>query len=179
MTKLRAATHSGHVALESDIRISSLFRTVQGLANLLGRWYGFLVPFEAAVARVPGLHEIMGNRGRLSLLASDLRWHGVNASRLELNQSPEYQDAPSALGALYVIEGSTLGGRLLATRIEQELGLRAGCGYSFLRGYGEENGRMWRELSVHVNRLTEDESERAALTAQETFSRIHCWLAGA
>ncbi|HEY0780653.1 MAG TPA: biliverdin-producing heme oxygenase, partial [Gemmatirosa sp.] len=57
-----------------------------------------------------------------------------------------------ALGILYVLEGSTLGGQLLRRRIEARLGLTPATGLAFLTAYGTDVGAMWRAFSEALDR---------------------------
>lgn len=48
-----------------------------------------------------------------------------------------------ALGSLYVIEGSSVGGRILARHFGERLGMRPDTGCRFFAGYGERTSQMW------------------------------------
>ena len=50
----------------------------------------------------------------------------------------------TCLGALYVLEGATLGGQVLRREMAQRLGVNADNGGAFLDVYGAETGRRWR-----------------------------------
>lgn len=58
-------------------------------------------------------------------------------------------DTPAAaIGALYVIEGSALGGQVLTPRLASTLGLAPGHGASYFHGFGDRTGAMWREFRL-------------------------------
>lgn len=61
---------------------------------------------------------------------------------------------PFALGILYVIEGSTLGGRFILKNITTIPGLDSGKGVSFFNGYGDKTGSYWKSF---LNKLSEYE----------------------
>lgn len=63
---------------------------------------------------------------------------------------------PFALGILYVVEGSTLGGRFILKNVQAALGFDAENGGSYFAGYGNQSGRFWK---VFLDRLTIYESE--------------------
>ena len=53
----------------------------------------------------------------------------------------------SLLGALYVLEGSTLGGVQIARALKDRVGDGLGKALLFFVGRGERQGAMWRELA--------------------------------
>jgi heme oxygenase len=63
---------------------------------------------------------------------------------------------PFALGIVYVVEGSTLGGRFILKNLEIIPGLDNGKGVSYFTGYGNKTGSNWKNF---LNRLTEYEEE--------------------
>jgi len=50
---------------------------------------------------------------------------------------PQLASLGRAFGVLYVLEGSTLGGRHIALALEKRLGLTAGNGAMFFNAYGD------------------------------------------
>lgn len=46
MAKMRTATRRRHEQLDRDTRMAAYFQTRHGVGELLGRWYGFFVPYE-------------------------------------------------------------------------------------------------------------------------------------
>ncbi len=49
-----------------------------------------------------------------------------------------------AIGILYVIEGSTLGGRYILQNVQSALGYSPGHGGSYFAGYGNKTGTHWK-----------------------------------
>lgn len=88
-----------------------------------------------------------------------------DAAHLEL-------DGPaSAIGALYVLEGARLGGKLLARLVEDRLGLTAELGATYLNGDGVDTGRRWRHFLADLEErlVASDELIRAIAAARATF----------
>ncbi|MGI4830067.1 MAG: biliverdin-producing heme oxygenase [Janthinobacterium lividum] len=81
---------------------------------------------------------------------------------------PTHQDA-AFLGAFYVLEGSTLGGRFIAQHVETTLGISPGQGDAYFRGHGEHTGAMWREVTEAIARLPEQDAEITIAAAKRTF----------
>ncbi len=82
------------------------------------------------------------------------------------------------MGAMYVTEGATLGGQFLVKRIEANLGLSNGCGYSFFEGYRERTSKMWNEFKHLLEVNCANDPRAAANSAVLTFRCIERWLMG-
>ncbi len=91
---------------------------------------------------------------------------------------PKSLDVPAGLGAalglLYVVEGSRLGGQVLARRVGGALpaGMRGAT--HFLGSPGVDVAEHWRRVGVVINTLgdTPRISEDACLAAQNAFHRL-------
>jgi heme oxygenase len=83
-----------------------------------------------------------------------------------------------ALGALYVLEGSTLGGRMIL-RALADRGV-ATAELAFLDPYGLETAGRWRDLMEILGREIRGESDLAAASrgAVRTFAHAHHILCG-
>jgi heme oxygenase len=152
--------------------------------RLLEQFYGFYSGYEMALGRTDGLETLLPDwRERLKLpwLEEDLCWLGrtkTELSRLPVCSRLPALDSPElALGALYVTEGSTLGGQVISRRLEQSLALLPGKGASFFAGHGSATGSMWRGFSNALRRFATAENERCILaSAGETFKSLWLWL---
>jgi heme oxygenase (biliverdin-IX-beta and delta-forming) len=178
MAKLRAATRHHHQQLDSDPRIAAYFQTQQGVGELLGRWYGFFVPYEARLeATAHDFRNLVSERKKTPLLLDDLRFHGIDPERLPMCDClPRIEDEIEMLGAMYVTEGSTLGGRFLARDIEKSVGLSNNQGYSFFNSYGDQTGSCWKEFGQIVEEACANNPQRAIASADKTFECVHHWL---
>ncbi|MFD2940041.1 biliverdin-producing heme oxygenase [Flavobacterium notoginsengisoli] len=63
---------------------------------------------------------------------------------------------PFALGVLYVVEGSTLGGRFILKNVSKCPELSGEKGVSYFNGYGEKTGSFWKAF---LNFLSEYEQK--------------------
>jgi heme oxygenase len=80
-----------------------------------------------------------------------------------------------AFGGMYVMEGSTLGGKFIYSNMVDRLSLDAAHGASYFYGYGADTGKMWTTfLSVlcHYAATTGNESEIIA-GACEKFEEVY------
>lgn len=75
------------------------------------------------------------------------------------------------VGALYVIEGSTLGGQLISRSLNQHLGLTLNTGARFFYGYGEQTALMWQSFIDFADCISGDETQcqAAEQSAWQTF----------
>ena len=78
-----------------------------------------------------------------------------------------------------MVEGATLGGRIIGRHLRDGLGLNASTGASFFAGYGEQTGAMWTRLTAHVDAAPFVDTEEAASAAVETFETLLAWFSTA
>jgi heme oxygenase len=81
------------------------------------------------------------------------------------------------LGAMYVIEGSTLGGQYIARHVEHALGLFPGNGDAYFRGFGDRTGSMWREFQDALEQVNDGDADIVINSAKKMFSMFGEWMA--
>ena len=185
-TELRHATVAVHERLH---RVPAFAALAAGQLDrvaylgLLGRLYGFHDPFEAAVAQAgpPGLQPAQWRRAHL--LRSDMAALGQSDAAIgELPRHPALssQWSPAhAMGCLYVVEGSTLGGRQLARQLDPLLPVSDTAGRTFLlAGTGPDHIR-WRDFCAALDACGADPAPRAEMVAgaMEAFHCFEAWFA--
>jgi heme oxygenase len=81
-------------------------------------------------------------------------------------------DLPSVLGALYVTEGATLGGAVIAPHLRSTLA--APVPLAFFEAYADQVGTRWAEFRrVTRSTLTDhDEIDRAVTAARAVFEQF-------
>lgn len=140
--------------------------------RLLERFYGFYEPWE----RSAGDSDWLEDRRKTPLLRSDLLYFEREPSALALcPELPGGGTAAEMAGVMYVLEGSTLGGQLLAKHFARTLSVRPGEGGSFFAGYGARTGAMWQAFRERAER--EGDAHRSIAPALQTFDILHRWLA--
>lgn len=173
---LRSATNETHERLHLHAGFAALKHgtiTLPAYRALLMCLYGFYRPFECAVGV---------DRARTQWLASDLEWLGVEATaRSEIPvcaNIPRYECPERRLGALYVVEGSALGGRVLCRGLDQLLSPDSVEGRRFLTGHGAHTGDAWRSFLDTLELVGFEPIGRTALVnaAVETFEVFETWL---
>jgi heme oxygenase (biliverdin-IX-beta and delta-forming) len=184
MMRLRAATWPSHQRLEKGLDVKGRFSNRDAYRQHLQRMWGFCAALEHSLTpqsfddALPD-YEV---RRKLPLLARDLEALGASAisvSSLEICPSVLPASSPeAAFGCAYVWEGATLGGRVLLPLVEQQLGLTAEHGATFLASYGDEVTAMWLKFAAALNAFcgTPDRQAAAAEAAVTTFERLAAWL---
>jgi heme oxygenase len=177
----RLHNHAGFAAVaQGTIRLDDYRR-------LLARLWGFHYPFEKIFRQVHSERALgveLEARARSSMLTADLVSLGVNRGSLSaLPQCAGLRAPKSAaefMGALYVVEGSTLGGLHLARAVQPLLMSNSNEGRSFFLGYGNHHGAMWRAFLAALDNCVRSEGDKAAAVggATETFSEFEIWMNG-
>ena len=186
MRRLKEQTARAHRLTEEAARWTAEGAELEAYVRYLVRLYGFLEPLEQRLESVLGnetsVVDLRG-RGKRGWLERDLRHFAIDPSDLP-RWSGTAQLAASTdrgLGCAYVLEGSTLGGRLLARQVQRRWGLGPESGAAFLAGYGDAVGARWREFGARVDRHGQETPAAAhdvVLGAGETFSALTLWLRG-
>lgn len=90
----------------------------------------------AARRKLPWLHA---DQAYFHDVPADLGSHGLDLG----TRGPAVDSLAEAVGLLYVVEGSTLGGQLIARALAARHGLDAAHGARFFNGYGEATAAQW------------------------------------
>jgi len=87
------------------------------------------------------------------------------------------------VGATYVLEGSAVGGPVIAPLVERHLGLAPGEGTAFFRGLGPRTAVRWADVQARIDAWGRGcagaEVDRAVWAAQLTFAIVGGAMAGA
>ena len=183
MKQLRAETREQHEELESALPLGDACLSVENYTRLLTRFWGFYQTWEVKAAAMAPEHlqTLLAGRRKLPLLAADLQalQPGEHAARPSLNPGwlPTMEMEAGLLGSMYVVEGATLGGQVIARQLERELHLNGGHGYSFFQSYGKAVGQQWKEFSAIANAMPETAAPAMIEAARDTFTAFHRWFA--
>lgn len=177
---LKTRTQEWHARTERDLALADPALTLAEYQRLLGRFWGFHAPLEARLAAHQGALGGLDltERRRTPALEADLRHFGLDPATLpRCGALPEVGSRAQALGCLYVLEGSTLGGQMLARHFAGHFGLTVEAGCAFFAGYGALTGDRWRAFLAVLSaaELTDDEREAALGAATDTFRCLHAW----
>jgi heme oxygenase len=150
-----------------------------GYAKLLGMLYGFYFPLEQRIETMLSdeLMSQLGPRSRAHLILNDLTAIDANDSDMEMCKALPFLESPEeALGAMYVLEGSALGGKMISRMLLQKelLGLQPSQ-VQFFNGYGPDTGKKWNGFLEVVNR-TETNTHQMVQAASNTFVSFRKWI---
>ncbi len=179
--QLKIRTLAPHQELERVLvkRMRSM-RTTEDYIALLQAYYSLLIRLEDRISIHIGAAELPDylQRRKSENLAIDIRsLGGIVPPKVFLLEIPEIDDHLQAFGALYVIEGSTLGGRIISRMIANQLAIQDN-GLSFFQSYGEHLTTMWATFKLTLNRQAdiEEDRERIITAAYATFHKFKAAL---
>lgn len=176
---LRTATRAAHVAVEAAFALDARLSTRDAYARLLSTLRGFYRPTEAALAALPCWADLtpsldVASRCRAGLLDDDLARLGVDAAGAGNIRPPRLSCLAHGLGCLYVLEGSALGGRIIARRAHTALG--DDLPVVFFTSAGRRDlGADWRALQAALDAFGADADAR---TRQATVAAANATFAG-
>jgi heme oxygenase (biliverdin-IX-beta and delta-forming) len=169
--QIRSATAVEHKKLED--RLFPFLNNIQSneqYAQLLNAFYGYIFPVQEKIAAfidhsvVPDMNE----RRNAAYIAADLETLNLPLAGSFAETLPDIHDHASAMGALYVLEGSTLGGKIIAKTISEKI--EPTEAFRFFRGYGPETGPMWKKFTQYIEHpLNQLNAKTVVNTATETF----------
>ncbi|MBS0276544.1 MAG: biliverdin-producing heme oxygenase, partial [Proteobacteria bacterium] len=122
--------------------------TAEDYRELLETLWGIYTPVEDALMKIDwrdsGIDIL--KRRKKDWLEADLTYLGIAPASLRDSHAdlPELDTRATGLGALYVLEGATLGGQIILRHLQPVLGISATCGGRFYASYGAQTSAMWR-----------------------------------
>lgn len=171
---IKEATKEAHLQLEKKVvQQLKAIRSNSDYAEFLKNFYAYFHNVEKAIA--PYItKEVLpdyAQRRNSSYLKNDIEALGGNVNDLPATTVPDITNTIQALGALYVMEGSIMGGSIIVKMLEKG-GVTDGV--SFFSGYGEATGQMWGTFVGILNSHATNETEEAQAiqTANDTFSQF-------
>ena len=176
---LRAQTAASHNALEAHPFSKSI--TDPGIS--LPEYIRYLQLMQQVVVGMeslldPLLGEIIPDvelRRKACWLSGDLQhFGGVTNPFPAFRLSCVNRSIPSALGSYYVLEGSTLGGRVILRNIVPALGLSRNKGARYFDGYGPATGVMWQQFMQIISEysISHDIQNEVITAATQAFQDI-------
>lgn len=155
--------------------LAQMFRAHEGLESSLREAVGG----DAALGALVREHHYRLDQLRDDLNSFDIDSTDTAASvataRFALWTRRLAESRPVTLiGVLYVLEGSTNGGRYIARAIRRGLGLSGARGAAYLDPHGEEQAQRWGAFKETLDSLELDEPSQLAIIAgaRETFAAI-------
>lgn len=176
--RLKTLTHEVHDALDKSVMEASSFDDLQGYGRFVQMQWAFhrqidaLYDDEQLQMALPGLQD----RRRMALIVADLV--DLELAPPEVRVPPIFQpgetpDLPTALGWLYVAEGSNMGAALLRKQAAR-MGLSDVFGARHLAPAETGPAAHWREFTKALDaaKLTDTEEARVVQGAQTAFACV-------
>lgn len=151
--RLRQLTAPQHKKLESHPLSKSLIQlsiSLDGYADYLIAMSGIMKEYDSVI--LPYLSNIIPDtqiRRKSEAIGSDISWleeNGVSIRKNEIFRMPELNNHATAMGVAYVLEGSTLGGRIIIKHLQRFFPVTEIDGARFFAGYGNETGVRWKQF---------------------------------
>jgi heme oxygenase len=184
LARMRAALRPHHDRIEQVLDLTSANVSAERYRRFLERSYGFIAACEGALdaaAAPSSLH--IARRCKTQLLRDDLSALGASAAEIDAlpfcRKLPPVSAWPAALGYCYVMEGSTLGGQILARHFRAVAGVDRRS-LAFVSGYGAETGAMWKQFLAVLEPALADHRDEVMITAaaRSTFALLTEWHRG-
>lgn len=175
--QLKQRTRSLHARVEKSMMLR--LRNMQSsddYAELLRLLFGFYKPLEDQISSFlyPLLLPDMRERKKSEALLHDLFATRPIQETIHLSDTvPPIASAAQAIGAAYVLEGSSLGGRIIADLLVKSLGKEIPL--SFFTFYGDDMYMMWERFKHAINTIPSDTDE-VIDAANRTFEGLNNWI---
>lgn len=171
---IKEATKTAHQQLEVIVvKKLKAIRSNEDYADLLKHFYVYFNAVEKVIAPFINTEVLPDYKERRNskYLKQDIETLGYSIENLPEANAPVVQSTIAALGSLYVLEGSIMGGRIIVQMLEK-LGITTGI--SFFSGYGANTGLMWQQFTDVLNKYAPAESDEmeAIDAANATFKNF-------
>jgi heme oxygenase len=159
--------------------------TLQAYRELLLAFHGYYAGLEAALTCLGQDAEVPDCvvPSRVAALQADLRQLGVSNADLAAlpvcRQLPACDTPGQRIGVLYVVNGSTLGGLVLAAHVERHLGTSVSGATDFMRLSGDKTKEHWTGCKVALETMLAKQPDtffEVVGAAKQTFSTLADWL---
>ncbi|MDP9048447.1 MAG: biliverdin-producing heme oxygenase [Bacteroidota bacterium] len=174
--QLKIRTLAAHQELEK-ILIGRL-RAMQDQDDYIGilqLFYSYFGALEDRINLFIGIKELpdyLQRRKSDSLIEDVQSLGGVLAEKIKLAGLPVIENHLQAFGAMYVMEGSTLGGLIISQMVVKQLNIDKGL--LFFQSYGAQQMAMWETFKLALNRYSDNETDAEVIinSADATFRQF-------
>ncbi len=183
--RLRQGTSRAHRDLEQRLDLTGPTLSVARYRRVLQAFHGFYEPLESRLRRAAVVvlaTPPVELRARAEWLARDLTALGMTSAEIarlpRCSQLPEIARAAQLGGCLYVLEGASLGGQVIARALDR-LETPLGCASEFFTGDGAQTGPRWRAVLAWLEQLGRRDAcstDEMVEAARATFEGLTHWL---
>lgn len=176
---LKRETAALHQQVEAVLlpRLTAI-KSLEDYISILKMFYGFFHPMEQRVQAFitsSVLADVVSRRTSL-LILDDLKFLQTTHTDLpQCRDLPDIENVTAAFGAMYVLEGSTLGGKMIARMLAKNSAYQVPQeALHFFNGYKENTGVMWTNFLTELNKQPDTEAIISA--ANGTFFHLKNWM---
>ena len=171
---LKTETRPHHDSIEkysfSD-RIMDGTLTLAEYKYLIFKNYIFHARIEAELEKFLKELPEFDSRKKTSLLLKDVEELKIENNSFKNFSTPVFKNRAEALGAMYVMEGATLGSAMIYKQLLKNKEIAAKSSFHYYRGYGAETGIRWKSfLKILADEIQTESDKRDAISgAIQTF----------
>jgi heme oxygenase len=150
--------------------------------NVLKVFYGFYYPLEEKIYNLDSLNQLglkINQRKKIVYLLRDMNNFEIDENEIKdielCNDYPIFDSIEKILGILYVIEGATLGGQIIANKLQEIFNKEI----HFFNSYGENVRKMWKEYCDILNEYgnkNPEKQEEIVKSSENTYYKFNNWL---
>lgn len=178
--ELKLKTKEQHQQLEVKIvGAIKAIRQRKDYVELLQLFAGYFSHLEDLInqkLRMDLLPDYSLRRKAAALQADLLSMSASLPEKIRKENLPDIENSLQALGALYVMEGSTLGGQVITKMIAGKLPEEKA--FTFFEGYGEKTIEMWNSFKASIDAipLSKEDADVIIKSANETFNKFSLYF---
>ena len=182
---LKTNSRKDHDSIESKVDLVKLAANSDHYLKLLKAFFGYYSNIEKTFLQFESGFASLGvnlkERLKINLLISDLKHFHVSDEEIQklplATNLPSMNNIHEAMGVLYVLEGSTMGGQIIAKQlVKSNVITNELNGGHFFKPYGASTMPMWLSFKDSLNKLSEDKNDDVLNKARETFNTMEEWL---
>jgi len=172
---LKEQTKQQHDDTEAKLQSQKIFDksyTLEDYKTLLIHNYQLISRYEPQInEQLKSYPELkLELRSKIEALKTDL--NNLNIHTAEENPIHNLENEAEAFGALYVMEGSTLGGNVIAKQLKRNPEFE-NMEFNYFGVYGENTGPYWQEFKSIINEnITEEHYEACVTGAKKAYQLL-------
>lgn len=164
---LKSTTAYAHKKLEGQFDLQTLSESSHNLSTYLQRFHAVVAPIESELLlfedKLSELGLDLGPRLKSGILKEDLQKLG-SEPQAHVLEFDVINSVYEALGVLYVLEGSTLGGQVITKALKKN-NLEA----KYFDPYGAQTISFWNSLKDVLNKVSSEHEEEVLTGALKAF----------
>lgn len=172
---LKEQTKKQHDDTEVKLQSQKIFDksyTLEDYKTLLIHNYQLISRYEPQIQKqLQSYPELkLELRSKIAALKTDL--NNLNIQTMDENPTHNLENEAEAFGALYVMEGSTLGGNVIAKQLKRNLEFE-NVEFNYFGVYGENTGVYWNEFKSIIDKsITEEHYEACVTGAKKAYQQL-------